>query len=488
MPVGQRYGSLASLGSPPDRAVRRPLAVLGALRSASRSEESAETMSCRAQGEVSPSKFNPDMGRSLLSGGGNVRNLERQQGLEMALSRQAGLVALMEFGAKIVYQRMLMRIPKPIKIWMPRRHAQSRWRLLALTCASILSAAAPAMSQPDSACTLDRTTGTTIDPQPFLANAWGSRWNVATDRIAFTQPDAANRYRLFTIRPDRSDRRPLAPDLPGHQGAPYWHPSGRYVLFIVEKRGWSGRRLFGIPDYEALPGFGRHDDLWIAAIDGQGAWQLTHDLDTCDQGVLVPIFSPDGKRVAWSARQPGGKYVMKVADFVETPEPHLADIRAYQPGGAAYYETGSFASDGQSLLYTSDQDSHSFWRSQIYRLDLATGAATQLTPGNDYNEHPTVVPTPHGDWVVHMSTKGVNRYPFHLMLGTDWYAMQLDGAGVKRLTEMNVNRPGNLENTGHMQVAGTVAISPSGRFMLGDVQDNLIKQTGSIELVRFICP
>ena len=336
-------------------------------------------------------------------------------------------------------------------------------------------------------CTLDRATGTTIDPKPFLLNALGSRWNAATNRVAFMQPDGANHYHVFTIRPDGSDPRALTANRPGHQGAAYWHPSGRYVLFTAQKSDWSGRSLFGNPDYEALPGFGRHDDLWIATSDGRRAWQLTHDASTRDQGVLIPVFSPNGKRVAWSARQPGGKYAMKVADFVDAPEPHLSNIRSYQPGGAAYYETGSFTGDGQSLVYTSDQDTHSFWHSQIYRLDLTTGNATRLTNGNDYNEHPTVVGTQRGDWIVYMSTKGVDRYPFHLFLGTDWYAMRLDGSGMKRLTTMNANRSNNPENTGHMQVAGTVAVSPSGNFMLGDVQDNLVKQTGMIKILRFTC-
>jgi hypothetical protein len=37
-------------------------------------------------------------------------------------------------------------------------------------------------------------------------------------------------------------------------------------------------------------------------------------------------------------------------------------------------------------------------------------------------------------------------------------------------------------------VAGTVAVSPAGDFMLGDVQDRLVRQTGLVKLVRFGCP
>jgi hypothetical protein len=72
-------------------------------------------------------------------------------------------------------------------------------------------------------------------------------------------------------------------------------------------------------------------------------------------------------------------------------------------------------------------------------------------------------------------------------LGTDWYAAKLDGSGVKRLTTMNVNRENNPENAGIMQVAVTVAPSPSGTFMLGDVQDSLVKQTGMVRVVHFVC-
>lgn len=342
-----------------------------------------------------------------------------------------------------------------------------------------------------SPCTLDRATGTTIDPKPLLVHGYAARWNAAVNRVAYMQPNAAGFYRIFTMRPDGSDRQALTefrPHLPGkHQGAPYWHPSGRYLLFIAQKQEWTGRAMFGNPDYEALPGFGRHDDLWLIASDGSRSWQLTFDANTKDEGVLLPVFSPDGKKIAWSSRQPGGKYALKVAEFVETPEPHLQNVKSYLPGGSAYYETGSFTSDSQSLTYTSDQDTHNFWLSQIYRLDLASGKSERLTSGIAYNEHPTVVNTPGGDWIVYMSTKGVTRRPLHLLLGTDWYAMRTDGSQAKRLTAMNVSRR-DPENTGAMPVACTVAVSPSGDYMLGDVQDSLVKQTGLVRVVRFTCP
>jgi Tol biopolymer transport system component len=359
----------------------------------------------------------------------------------------------------------------------------------ALLAALLLACSAPVLAA--GRCTLDRATGTTIAPKPFIQSGYAAQWNAATNRIAFMRPDAAGLYRLFLIHPDGSGITALTgerSDLPsGHQGTPFWFPSGRYLLFIAQKPDWHGGRAFGIPAYGALPGWGVHDDLWVMELATGHAWQLTHEPNSRTEGVLIPIVAPKGHRVAWSARQPDRTYKIMVADFIATPKPHLANAQSYQPGGPTYYEPGSFSSDGRSIFYTSDQDTHSFWQSQIYRLDLATGHSTRLTQGHFYNEHPAVVPTPTGDWVVFMSTQGERRRPLQLRLGTDWWAMRPDGSGLKRLTTMNVGRSGDPENFGQTLVAGKVTPSPEGDVLLGDVQDSLVKQTGLVERIQLTC-
>jgi Tol biopolymer transport system component len=338
-------------------------------------------------------------------------------------------------------------------------------------------------------CTLDQASGTTIDARPFLQEGYNTRWNFETDRIAFMQPDPKGYYHIYTMSPDGGERRamPASEVSGGHQGQVYWHPSGRYLLFTAQKGDWSGRKLFGVPDYEAVPGFGRHDDLWLVTADGTTKWRLVDEANTKDEGILLPVFSPDGRRIAWSARQPGGHYVLKVADFVEAPQPHLQNIREFKPGGGNYFEPGSFSSDSRTLVYTSDQDSHSFWLSQIHSLDIATGRSRRLTKGSDYNEHPVVMTTPTGDWIVYMSTHGVQRRFGRFFIGTEWYAMRLDGTGQKRLTTMNTTDRTDPEYAGDLRVATTIAPSPSGTWMLGDVQDDLLKQTGRVIVVRLTC-
>ncbi len=336
------------------------------------------------------------------------------------------------------------------------------------------------------AVTLDNATGTIIDPRPLVPDGYCTRWNFRTNRLAFMAPNADGYYRVFTCRPDGTDRRNICtnPALPTkHIGLPYWHPSGKYLLITAQKQDYSDPKMFGQPDYAGLPGFGVHDDLWLITADGSRCWKLTNIPDARTEGILIPIFSPDGKLLAWSERQPDKTYIIKVADFIEFPQPHLGNIRSYQPGGRAYYELGSFTADSRGLLYSSDQDTHNFWFSQIYHFDLATGRSQRLTVGGKYNEHPIDISTPGGEWIVYMSTRDAKGFPGRMGLGTDFWAMRLDGTGNKRLTTMN-RSPSDPQSQGGPRWAGTCSISPGGDYLLGDVQDNLAKQTGMVLVLR----
>ena len=96
-----------------------------------------------------------------------------------------------------------------------------------------------AVSHAANVCTLDRATATTIDPKLFLTDGLSTRWNFATNLITFMRANADGYYRVFTIRPDGTDQREITENTPGlprkHQGAPYWHPSGKYIFLIAQK-------------------------------------------------------------------------------------------------------------------------------------------------------------------------------------------------------------------------------------------------------------
>jgi hypothetical protein len=50
--------------------------------------------------------------------------------------------------------------------------------------------------------TLDRATGTTIDANPLLTNAWRLNWNPPSNVLSYMQPAANGYYRIFTARSD----------------------------------------------------------------------------------------------------------------------------------------------------------------------------------------------------------------------------------------------------------------------------------------------
>ena len=155
----------------------------------------------------------------------------------------------------------------------------------------------------------------------------------------------------------------------------------------------------------------------------------------------LPVFSADGKRVAWSARQSDGKYTIKVADFLDSPEPHLANIRDYQPGGRAYYEVGSFSIDG-GLAALHERPGHP---QLLVQPDLPTESGDGKKRAPDSGK--AIQRASRGSSRaerrmdhLHQYASGVVRRPLHVMLGTEWYAMRLDGSGNKRLDTDELGR------------------------------------------------
>ena len=88
-------------------------------------------------------------------------------------------------------------------------------------------------------------------------------WSPDGSTILIDRKNSDGYYDLFLLRPDGSEEQCLTSGLTetlgcGHIGQPAWHPSGKYIVFQVQKRYKQGR--WG-RDLAATPGFGRHSDL-----------------------------------------------------------------------------------------------------------------------------------------------------------------------------------------------------------------------------------
>ncbi len=332
--------------------------------------------------------------------------------------------------------------------------------------------------------------GPPITYQVFQKDAFGVDWSKANDLIAFNAKGSDGLYHIYTVKPDGTNRQQLGvgpPSFPQRTtGTPVWSPSGRFIAFVAEKSTHPGNSV------GATPGWGSYSDLWVATADGSRAWQFTDVPADKDHGTIIPEFSPDGRLLEWTERTAAGKvlnpdrfagyWVIKVADFNVAPDgtPSVSGIRTVSPPGDAFNESGGFSADSSSLVFTSDFETHNFWKNQIYRLDLNARATTRLTTGDGYNEHPRY--TPEGQVLWMTSAENLSR-------GTDWWTMNADGSNPQRLSSFN--NDGDARGFGTKQVYATVVQtagwSNDNRYFYGDVETNLLNSDSVILRVSLTC-
>jgi len=310
-------------------------------------------------------------------------------------------------------------------------------------------------------------------------------WSWKRDLIAFERVGPRRFFEVYTMRPDGSDERCLtcgreAPTK--HNGSPSWDPSGRFILFGGEKPETPANL-----DNWAVPGKGLNCDLWVMTADGKKYWRLTNlPLGTRRNipGLIHPQFSRDGKRVFWAERLGGGgswgRWILRVADFLETPEPHLGTVKSFDPGGRGpgggtpFYESHDFSIDSMKILFSANllpgQPQHGL---DICELKLTDGSVKRLTDTfQDWDEHAHY--SPDGGRIVWMSSTGLDiqwgdtsRNAWKAFVKTDLWLMNADGSGKARLTYFN--DPSSPEYFGKRCIVSDNAWSPDGRHIVVNV-------------------
>ncbi|KAF0177672.1 MAG: component of the Tol biopolymer transport system [Limisphaerales bacterium] len=102
---------------------------------------------------------------------------------------------------------------------------------------------------------------------------------------------------VYTMKLDGSDVRRLT-DFGAMSWAPYFHPSGQYVIYTANKHGFGNFELFLV---DAL---GAKEPVRVTHTDGFDG---------------LPVFSPDGKKLAWtSGRTPEKNSQVFMADWNHT--------------------------------------------------------------------------------------------------------------------------------------------------------------------------
>ncbi len=274
----------------------------------------------------------------------------------------------------------------------------------------------------------------------------------------------------------------LCKDLPQKEtGSPDWSSDGKYVTLVAEKSEHPGGHV------PAIPGFGGFSDIWVMTADGRHAWKVLETNNDRNDGIIMPRFSRDGKKVVWVERKQYphvfkkkdffGFWVIKTADFVVVKGvPEFENIKTFEPKGSAFYETYGFSPDGKRIIFCSNWDVPYWWLCRIYTIDAETGDDMKQLTQNDYNEHACY--SNDGKWIIWMSNTCATRQ------GTDWWIMRSDGTMKQRLTYFN--EPDFPEYDGHKKWCGLGAFSPDDKKFVGGVQYSLLKQEGKIYMIDFL--
>jgi hypothetical protein len=287
-------------------------------------------------------------------------------------------------------------------------------------------------------------------------------WSAALNRIIYSSRGANGLFNAYSAGPDGSDPQCLTCAIPTfpvvgaatNRGVSDVSPDGRYMLVTVERGNHGGR----IGAAWTQPGKGGANDVWLYTTDGAHAWPLTNITAAGQQaiGTIWPRFDRTGNEIVWASMySPAllnlGYWQLKVANIVWTGGvPSLANVRAIQPPGNAFYEPYGFSPDDSHILFASNAGTPFWYDTQIDSVATGGSGLTRLTqPATGaplrYNEFAFYTPA---DAIIYGSTLDATSG------GLDYWIMNPDGTDQRRLTYFN--SPWNTEYLGYSIVAGLV--------------------------------
>lgn len=338
----------------------------------------------------------------------------------------------------------------------------------------------------------DIDTGVYASISVWKSDVMGAIYNNATNSVAYNKPDANGNYKIYLSNFDGTGEVELtnaqwATDR--HQWAEEWTPDGQYLICYIEKTDYEAETGHTRTPDDAIPGYGAYTDIWIVKRDGSQAWPLWIVANDYDHGIIHGGISVDGTKFTWTERiqapvfldpnLTAGAYVFKVADLTIGTTPSLTNVQTFQPGGVlAGGEVESISPDNTNILVYSTFESGNIIATPIYKIDIATGTTTKLTT-DSFSQAPTYSPS--GDKIVYMTGSYCDIFPGQLQ-GADWWIMNADGTGKKRLTYMN--KTDHPQSVNSYRLAGSLSFVNDSTF-LGGIMTQSFGLVGFTGLVSF---
>ena len=235
-------------------------------------------------------------------------------------------------------------------------------------------------------------------------------------------------FEIYVMDADGGNQQRLT-NHPRHDGNPAWSPDGKRIAFTSDRDGHV-HAIHGWPTSE----------IYVMDANGGNQQGLTNNLNDDRQ----PAWSPDGKRIVFSAERDGHF----IADFVNF-EIYLMDAN----GGNQQRLTEnrkndwfpSWSPDGERIAFSSDRKGD-FVNFEIYLMDADGGNQQRLTENRVDDESPSW--SPDGKRIAFWSDRDGNA---------EIYVMDADGGN-----------PQNLTNNPHADVSpewlnSPFSVSPAGK-------------------------
>ena len=147
-------------------------------------------------------------------------------------------------------------------------------------------------------------------------------WSPDGGKIAFTvNPDFKEEWEHHIAVMDADGNNRVRHE--NHARDPSWSPDGREIAFISRRAG------------NPRGGY----DVYVIGTDGQGLRRLTHEI----WGAVSPAFSPDGKRIAYSAFDGSSSHIY----VVETDGGSRKRLTQNQQG----HGEPAWSADGRAIAY-----------------------------------------------------------------------------------------------------------------------------------------